>query len=237
MNCPSRRTGRTRCQRARPRRRIRLTIATLGAILVTAACTATLTTSPTTGTTTTTTFPHRGPASGGTIPETTVYLPPSIASKLSEVPVTTGPGKSTSDVTVLHPDPATLMALGAAAAYYEAVINCVVDTVPGTIHLARINSIGVLVAIAGVEPSPSCIANFRSNPRGLDTLKRNPPPLVGVFSQEPGKSWIMLSDAGTPFPCQATPVFPAQYTPEVLKAWQIPYYSPNCQAFFEPAPA
>jgi hypothetical protein len=161
-------------------------------------------------------------------------LPQDKAGKVSEVPVTTGPGHSTPDVTVLQPDPATLMAFGQAAAFYEAEVNCVVDTVPGTIHIARINAIGVLVAVAGVEPSPSCLANYRSNPIQLQRLEPIPPPLVAAFSKEPGKSWTMRTAVGVPFPCQASPVFGPAYTSEVLKAWQVKYYSPDCATYFPP---
>jgi len=220
-------------RRSRPPRRIRLPVATVGVIIALAACTGTSTSSPGS---TTTTFPHRGPAGGGTIAPDPTVLPPDQIAKLSEVPVTTGPGHSTAEVTVLQPDRATLTAFGQAAAFYEAVINCVVDTVPGTIHLARINANGGMLAIAGVTPSPSCIANYRSNPRGLGNLELTPP-LVGAFSKGPGKSWVMNSEVGKPFPCQATPVFGPVYTPEVLKAWQIPYFSADCATFFPRGPA
>jgi hypothetical protein len=75
-----------------------------------------------------------------------------------------------------HPGPAHLRRL---RRLYEAEVNCVVDTVPGTIHIARINANGLLLAIAGIEPSPSCIANYRSNPRELERLQAIPPPMVG----------------------------------------------------------
>jgi hypothetical protein len=213
---------------------ILLGVATLGIVIGTISCTGTLKASLAT---TTTTFPHTRAASGGTIPLRPTFLPREKLARLSEVPTTTGPGRSTAEVSVLQPDPATLMAFGQAAASYEAVLNCVVDTIPGTVHLARIKANGVMVAIAGVKPSPSCIANYRANPRYLENLETTPPPLVGVFSEEPGQGWMMRTEIGRPFPCQATPVFGPMYTAEVLKAWQIPYYSSDCATYFPPGPA
>ncbi len=167
------------------------------------------------------------------------YVSPATVGKLSEVPVSTGPGASTSAVSVIRPDSSTLADLGLAFQSYELLQTCTVDTVDGTVHVAKVDATDVRWAVAGLKPGPDCQVLHDGRP--IDPTKYGifqivPPPPVGVFEQQPGQSWMMTTETGKPFPCPALPGKDPLVPDEVLKAWQIPYYSPSCIALAPQGP-
>lgn len=195
------------------------------------------------GTTTTTpssTAPRQLPPGyrdDSTVPPGRSYVPPAKAGALSQVPVSTGPGASTAAVSVIRPDASTLTSFGAAFDSYERFPAACSDTVPGTVHVARVEATGVMWAIAGLRPDPTCRVLHDGQmvvPTDIGPFGFVPQPPVGVFEHTPGQQWSMTTEVGKPFPCPPTPGRDPLVPNDVLKAWEIPYYSPTCISY--PAP-
>lgn len=185
--------------------------------------------------TTTTISSLRLPNGEPAVPPGRTYLPPSKTASVSHVPVSMGPGASTSTVSIVRPDASTLAALGLAFGKYETFPStCKMNTVPRTVHVARVMATGVMWALSEFEPDPTCMVlhdGKLETPANIGPFGEVPPPPVGVFAQRPGQQWQMNSEAGKPFPCPPAPGQAALVPEEVLKAWDIPYYSPGCISY------
>lgn len=167
------------------------------------------------------------------------YLPDSKAGSLSEVPVSTGPGANTSAVTVIKPDTSTLTALGMAFDVHEMLPSACADTIPGTVHVAEIKSTGEMWAISGFKPDPNCKILHDGQlitPTDYGPFGGYPPTPVGAFTRPRSGQWQMNTEVGVPFPCPPTPGQGTIVPEEVLKAWEIPYYSPTCVPNIPPPP-
>ncbi len=164
---------------------------------------------------------------------------------ISQVPVSTGQASNTEAVSVIQPSQGDLKSLGETFRQYEALpATCTTETVPGTVHVAKVKANGVSWAIAGFKPAPSCrvLNDGQLVPAGATgPFGEIPQPPVGVFERQPGGQWTMNSEAGKPFPCAP----PASQVPgagnsavpeEVLTALKIPYAAQGCHTTTPPAP-
>lgn len=155
--------------------------------------------------------------------------------------MSTGPGASTATVSVIRPEAAILAALGAAFGEYEQfpTATCKINTVAGTVHVAQVKATGTMWAISGFQPDPSCKIESDGQlrpPTGTGPFGLVPQPPVGVFERSRGGQWGMDTEVGKPFPCPAAPGKDPLVPEEVLKAWDIPYYSPTCLPYIPRGP-
>ncbi len=169
------------------------------------------------------------------------YLPRSKAGTASEVPVSTGPGADTATVAVVRPDASTLAELGVAFGVYEQfpAATCKINTIKGTVHVARVKATGMMWAISGLEPDPSCRIESDGHlvpPTGTGPFGEIPAPPVAAFERGPGEKWAMTTEVGVPFPCPRDPAGHEIVPADVLKAWEIPYYSSMCLPFIPSGP-
>ncbi|MDQ2753935.1 MAG: hypothetical protein M3R71_00100 [Actinomycetota bacterium] len=147
---------------------------------------------------------------------------------------------------VIQLDAANEAALAVAFEQYENLpATCPVETVPGTVYLAKIKATGVSFAVAGFKPTPACQVLSEGKigppPPNYGPFGEIPPPPVGVFQDQPGAPWVMNSEAGVPYPCPPQPgERPAKYNsmvpPEVIAAWKLPYYSSTCVTYLRSPP-
>lgn len=186
----------------------------------------------------TATLPHELGKPSPTLPPGRSYVPDCELRTISELPKAAGPEHSTATVQIFASDPATEEALASAFDKYEGLVGqCKAATIVNTVRIGKVRASDVTYAIAGFQPGPSCSGNIRSpDEKPFDVV---PPPPVGLFEQQLNSGWVMNTETGKPFPC---PPLPGQrqpsdvVPPEVLAAWNIPYYSPTCITYFPALP-
>jgi hypothetical protein len=157
----------------------------------------------------------------------------------------------TSNVTVLSPSHADVVQFESAFNQWELLsLNCFGQIVNGTVHIGRVRAGGVSWAVVTFRPPEGCVLY------GAPAKPGGPPETIpprrmrawapsgsreAVFERQPGQTWVMNSEASTPFPCPppaGRPLGPGigAVPTEVVEAWEMSY-AKNCAfVLYAPTP-